>query len=85
MFLKIAHRHMERHIKVKSRNIWSYRCFFLYPGKNLGALGDAGAIITNNKELAEKIRCLGNYGSTMKYHHKYKGTNSRLDELQAAF
>lgn len=59
--------------------------FSFYPGKNLGALGDAGAIITNNKELAEKIRCLGNYGSTMKYHHKYKGTNSRLDELQAAF
>jgi len=60
-------------------------CFSFYPGKNLGALGDAGAIITNNKEFADKIRALGNYGSTEKYHHVYKGTNSRLDELQAGF
>lgn len=59
--------------------------FSFYPGKNLGALGDGGAIITNNKELAEKIKCLGNYGSDYKYHHIVKGTNSRLDELQAAF
>ena len=59
--------------------------FSFYPGKNLGALGDAGAVISNNKELIEKVRCLGNYGSTEKYHHKLKGTNSRLDELQAAF
>lgn len=59
-------------------------CFSFYPGKNLGALGDGGAIISNNKELAEKIRCLGNYGSTKKYHHTYLGTNSRLDEVQAA-
>lgn len=59
--------------------------FSFYPGKNLGALGDAGAIVTNNKELADKIRALGNYGSDYKYHHIYKGNNSRLDELQAAF
>lgn len=59
--------------------------FSFYPGKNLGALGDAGATITNNKELAEKIRAYGNYGSDYKYHHIYKGNNSRLDELQAAF
>lgn len=59
--------------------------FSFYPGKNLGALGDAGAVITNNRELAEKIRALGNYGSDYKYHHIYKGNNSRLDELQAAF
>ena len=59
--------------------------FSFYPGKNLGALGDAGAVITNNKELADKIRALGNYGSDYKYHHIYKGNNSRLDELQAAF
>lgn len=59
-------------------------CFSFYPGKNLGALGDGGAIVTNNEELAEKIRCLGNYGSTKKYHHTYLGTNSRLDEVQAA-
>lgn len=58
--------------------------FSFYPGKNLGALGDAGAIVTNNKELAEKVRALGNYGSDRKYHHIYQGTNSRLDEVQAA-
>ena len=59
--------------------------FSFYPGKNLGALGDAGAVVTNNEELAAKIRALGNYGSDYKYHHIYKGNNSRLDELQAAF
>ncbi len=59
--------------------------FSFYPGKNLGALGDAGAVITNNREIAEKIHALGNYGSDYKYHHIYKGNNSRLDELQAAF
>ncbi len=59
--------------------------FSFYPGKNLGALGDAGATVTNNKELADKIRALGNYGSDYKYHHIYQGNNSRLDELQAAF
>lgn len=59
--------------------------FSFYPGKNLGALGDAGAIVTNDKELADKVRALGNYGSDYKYHHIYKGNNSRLDEVQAAF
>ena len=59
--------------------------FSFYPGKNLGALGDAGAAVTNNKELADKIKALGNYGSDYKYHHIYKGNNSRLDEMQAAF
>lgn len=59
--------------------------FSFYPGKNLGALGDAGAIVTNKSKLADNIRALGNYGSDYKYHHIYKGTNSRLDELQAAF
>lgn len=59
--------------------------FSFYPGKNLGALGDAGAVVTNNKELAKKVRALGNYGSDYKYHHIYKGNNSRLDEQQAAF
>lgn len=58
--------------------------FSFYPGKNLGAFGDAGAVVTNNKEFAEKVRALGNYGSDYKYHHIYKGNNSRLDELQAA-
>lgn len=59
--------------------------FSFYPGKNLGALGDAGAMVTNNQEIADKVRALGNYGSDYKYHHIYKGNNSRLDELQAAF
>ena len=59
--------------------------FSFYPGKNLGALGDAGAVVTSNPEIAEKVRALGNYGSDYKYHHIYKGNNSRLDELQAAF
>lgn len=59
--------------------------FSFYPGKNLGALGDAGATVTNDKALADKVRALGNYGSDYKYHHIYKGNNSRLDELQAAF
>ena len=59
--------------------------FSFYPGKNLGALGDAGATVTNDEELANKVRALGNYGSDYKYHHIYKGNNSRLDELQAAF
>lgn len=59
--------------------------FSFYPGKNLGALGDAGATVTNDESLAEKIRALGNYGSDYKYHHIYKGNNSRLDEMQAAF
>lgn len=59
--------------------------FSFYPGKNLGALGDGGCIVTNNKKLADKVRALGNYGSDYKYHHIYLGTNSRLDEMQAAF
>lgn len=58
--------------------------FSFYPAKNLGALGDAGAVTTNDKDLCEKIKKLRNYGSNKKYHNEYKGYNSRLDELQAA-
>ncbi len=58
--------------------------FSFYPGKNLGALGDAGCAVTNHAEIADRVRALGNYGSDYKYHHIYKGNNSRLDELQAA-
>ena len=59
--------------------------FSFYPGKNLGALGDAGAVTTNDAELAELVRALGNYGSKVKYVNDYQGLNSRMDELQAAF
>jgi dTDP-4-amino-4,6-dideoxygalactose transaminase len=58
--------------------------FSFYPGKNLGALGDAGAVTTNDTDLAVTIRALLNYGSEKKYHNQYKGINSRLDEVQAA-
>ncbi len=58
--------------------------FSFYPGKNLGALGDAGAVTTNDDELALTIRALGNYGSHKKYENLYQGVNSRLDEIQAA-
>lgn len=59
--------------------------FSFYPGKNLGALGDAGAITTSDSELNDAVRCYRNYGSEQKYVHTQKGVNSRLDELQAAF
>lgn len=58
--------------------------FSFYPGKNLGALGDGGAITTNDDELAERLRKLRNYGSSIKYRHDVEGVNSRLDEIQAA-
>jgi dTDP-4-amino-4,6-dideoxygalactose transaminase len=58
--------------------------FSFYPGKNLGALGDGGAVVTNDEELARTVRILGNYGSTEKYRCDHKGVNSRLDEIQAA-
>jgi dTDP-4-amino-4,6-dideoxygalactose transaminase len=59
--------------------------FSFYPGKNLGALGDGGAIATNDRHLAESLKALRNYGSRKKYHNEVLGYNSRLDELQAAF
>jgi dTDP-4-amino-4,6-dideoxygalactose transaminase len=59
--------------------------FSFYPGKNLGALGDGGAVVTNDSELAKVIQSLRNYGSEVKYQNEFIGVNSRLDELQAAF
>ncbi len=56
-----------------------------YPGKNLGAFGEGGAVTTNDPEVAERVRLLRNYGSEKKYHNRFKGYNNRLDELQAAF
>ena len=61
-----------------------FGCFSFYPSKNLGAFGDAGAIVTDNEELAKKVRIFRNYGSEKRYHNMVVGTNSRLDELQAA-
>jgi dTDP-4-amino-4,6-dideoxygalactose transaminase len=68
----------------KTGNLAHATAFSFYPTKNLGAFGDAGAITTSDKELAEKIRYLRNYGSIIRYQNEYKGMNSRLDEIQAA-
>lgn len=59
--------------------------FSFYPGKNLGALGDSGAVTTNDEKIASIVKAIGNYGAFVKYEHTYKGVNSRLDEMQAAF
>jgi dTDP-4-amino-4,6-dideoxygalactose transaminase len=69
----------------KSGNVSNAAAFSFYPGKNLGALGDAGAVTTNDDALAKVIQSLRNYGSEKKYQNDYIGVNSRLDELQAAF
>jgi dTDP-4-amino-4,6-dideoxygalactose transaminase len=72
-------------INGKKAGSWGHASgFSFYPGKNLGALGDAGAVTTNDDELAQTIRALGNYGSHKKYENLYQGVNSRLDEIQAA-
>ncbi len=95
--LEIAHKHNLKVIEdaaqahgaeykgKKVGNLADAAAFSFYPGKNLGALGDGGAVVTNDKEIADKVRALCNYGSKEKYHHLYRGTNSRLDEIQAAF
>ncbi|EKD32423.1 MAG: hypothetical protein ACD_77C00103G0034 [uncultured bacterium] len=70
---------------VKTGNLGNAAGFSFYPGKNLGALGDSGAVTTNDDQLAEVVRALGNYGSKQKYLNDYKGLNSRMDEIQAAF
>lgn len=68
----------------RSGNLGDASGFSFYPGKNLGALGDGGAVTTNDDDLAATIRALGNYGSHKKYENLYQGLNSRLDEMQAA-
>lgn len=65
-------------------NLGNASGFSFYPGKNLGCMGDGGAVTTNDEELFNKIKAIANYGSDRKYHHIYKGINSRLDEIQAA-
>jgi dTDP-4-amino-4,6-dideoxygalactose transaminase len=68
----------------RTGNLGDAAAFSFYPGKNLGALGDGGGVTSNDLDLLEKVKALGNYGSDRKYHHIYKGVNSRLDEIQAA-
>ena len=89
----------KHNLKLVEDNAQAHGCYFgeqrtgsigdaaghsFYPGKNLGALGDGGAVTTNDKELADTVRTLANYGSQKKYVFKYTGRNSRLDEIQAA-
>lgn len=80
-----AQSHGARYKGRRSGSLGHASGFSFYPGKNLGALGDGGAVTTNDSELAQTLRALRNYGSEVKYQNKYKGLNSRLDELQAAF
>lgn len=68
----------------RTGNLGDAAAFSFYPGKNLGCMGDGGMITTNDDELAAKVTAIANYGSDYKYHHIYKGFNSRLDEVQAA-
>lgn len=79
-----AQSHGARYKGIRTGNLADAAGFSFYPGKNLGALGDGGAITTNDDGLASQVRVLRNYGSRVKYHNEVKGFNSRLDELQAA-
>ena len=69
----------------KAGSFGDFGCFSFYPTKNLGALGDAGAVVCNDEVLSQRIKMLRNYGSSKKYHNEVVGVNSRLDEIQAAF
>jgi dTDP-4-amino-4,6-dideoxygalactose transaminase len=76
--------HGAEYKKAKVGGIGHLGCFSFYPTKNLGAYGDAGTIVTNNEELASKLRKMRNYGQSQKYYHDFVGVNSRMDEMQAA-
>jgi dTDP-4-amino-4,6-dideoxygalactose transaminase len=80
-----AQAHGARHMGQRTGALGDAAAFSFYPGKNLGALGDGGAVTTNDAELAAKLRVLRNYGSRVKYQNETIGFNSRLDELQAAY
>lgn len=80
-----AQAHGAKYENLYTGNLGDIAAFSFYPTKNLGALGDSGAITTNDLLLAEKVKALRNYGSIIKYNNIYKGINSRLDTLQAAF
>ena len=79
-----AQAHGAIHKEKRIGSIGNITCWSYYPGKNLGAFGDGGGVTTNDPDLAERVRCLANYGSIEKYHHTEIGINSRLDPLQAA-
>jgi dTDP-4-amino-4,6-dideoxygalactose transaminase len=79
-----AHAHGARYKGSRSRCQGDAAAYSFFPSKNLGAIGDGGAVVTDDVVLADKIRVLRNYGSRIKYHNEVKGVNSRLDELQAA-
>lgn len=79
-----AQAHGARYNGLKTGNLGDVSGFSFYPGKNLGCLGDGGCVTTNDKSLADCLRALANYGSELKYINRYKGVNSRLDEVQAA-
>ncbi|MBX9630135.1 MAG: DegT/DnrJ/EryC1/StrS family aminotransferase [Burkholderiales bacterium] len=79
-----AQAHGARHAGRRVGSLGTAAGFSFYPGKNLGALGDGGAVVTTDRALAERVRRLRNYGSSRKYVHEEQGVNSRLDELQAA-
>jgi len=80
-----AQAHGAEYLGKKTGTLGDAAGFSFYPGKNLGAFGDAGAVVTSDPDLAKQIRLLGNYGSRVKYCNEIKGFNSRLDPLQAAF
>jgi dTDP-4-amino-4,6-dideoxygalactose transaminase len=80
-----AQAHGARYRGRRTGSLGDAAAFSFYPGKNLGAFSDAGAVTTDDEELAGKVRMLRNYGSRKKYHHELQGMNSRTDELQAAF
>lgn len=80
-----AQAHGVRYLNRMAGNLGSAAAFSFYPTKNLGAFGDAGAVTTNDDQLADRVRVLRNYGSRKKYYNEIKGHNSRLDSLQAAF
>lgn len=80
-----AQAHGAKYKRIKTGALGDAAGFSFYPGKNLGAFGDAGAVTTNDSALAERVKTLRNYGSRVKYVNEYQGVNSRMDELQAAF
>lgn len=84
VFEDCAQAHGAKYLGRKVGNLSDAGAFSFYPGKNLGCMGDGGAITTNDDELFAKVKALANYGSDRKYHHILKGVNSRLDEIQAA-